>query len=298
MISLVASRFSFWFCLAGAFITGFLLLRTSTSQGIPEPIAKPSEKPVSAELAGSGIVESFGETTRVSAFSPGVVTKVHLEEGGFIKKGAPLFELDSRVAESNLAAAKSGLEVANAEMVSLQTTMNRLNSVRDSRAVSQMQLETTRNSLVVAEARKKSAEAKIAQAETVLSLLKVASPADGTALQVNIRPGEFTAPGAFPPPVLLGNDRELQVRVDIDEELVSELPKNPSAIGYVRGLSGEGIKMEYVRSEPMIVPKRNLSNLPSERVDTRVLQVIFKPVNREVSNKIYIGQQLDVFISK
>lgn len=298
MINLVASRFSFWFCVAGVLVTGFLLLRTSTSQSIPEPIAKPSEKPVSAKLAGSGIVESLDGTTRISSFSPGVVTKVHLKAGQKVKKGEPLFELDSRIANSELRVAQSMLDVAQAEIASLQMKINRFEGVGDSRAVSQLQLESTRNALTIAQAREQSAQAKIAQAKTALSLLTVTSPIDGTALQINVRCGEFAAPGTFPPAILLGDYHdELQIRVDIDEELVGEMPKNPTAIGYIRGLNGKGINMELIRFEPMVVPKRNLSNLPSERIDTRVLQVIFKPTNPAAAESLYIGQQLDVFIN-
>lgn len=296
MISLIASRFSFWMSLAGIITTLFLLLRTSISQGIPDPLETPPEKPVSAKVAGSGIVESFGDNTRVSANVPGVVSEVLIEVGQKVRKDHPLFVLDSRVAESDLAIAKSSLEVAKARYASLKKVLDRITAVKDARAVSEAELESSRSEVAVAQAQVTMAEANVSHAETAISLLTVKSPAAGSVLQVNVRAGEFNAPGAMPPPVLLGNRDELQVRVDIDEELTGVLPKKPTAIGYVRGIGEKGINLNFVRIEPLIVPKRNLSGLPAERVDTRVLQIIFTPEDPEENKRLFIGQQLDVFI--
>ncbi|MDF1810774.1 MAG: biotin/lipoyl-binding protein [Verrucomicrobiales bacterium] len=296
MISLIASRLSFWVSLAGIVTTLFLLIRTSTSQGIPEPLEEPPPKPKTAKVAGSGIVESLGDNTRVSGNVPGVVSEVLVSVGGKVSKGDPLFDLDPRVAESELAIAKSGLEVAKAQYDSLKKVLDRLTRVKDSRAVSTSDLESRRSEVAVAAARVKSAEAEVRRAETAITLLTVLSPSDGSVLQVNVNAGEFNAPGAVPPPVLLGSRDELQVRVDIDEELTASLPDTPAAVGYIRGIGEAGIDLEFIRIEPLIVPKRNLSGLPAERVDTRVLQIIFKPKNPEDNSRLFIGQQLDVFV--
>ena len=45
--------------------------------------------------------------------------------------------------------------------------------------------------------------------------------------------------------------------------------------------------------EPYVIPKRNLTGDSTERVDTRVLQVIF---GLDAGARVYAGQQLDVFI--
>ncbi len=44
-------------------------------------------------------------------------------------------------------------------------------------------------------------------------------------------------------------------------------------------------------------PKKNLNGDTSERVDTRVLEVIYKLEMDKDSLPLYIGQQMDVFIS-
>jgi len=54
------------------------------------------------------------------------------------------------------------------------------------------------------------------------------------------------------------------------------------------------VELEFVRIDPYILPKRSLTGDNSERVDVRVLQVIyrFKPP----AFPVYVGQQMDVFI--
>jgi hypothetical protein len=50
-----------------------------------------------------------------------------------------------------------------------------------------------------------------------------------------------------------------------------------------------------VRVEPYVVPKVSLTGSSTERVDTRVLQVIYSfecPKDRPV----YVGQQVDLFV--
>jgi hypothetical protein len=54
-----------------------------------------------------------------------------------------------------------------------------------------------------------------------------------------------------------------------------------------------------MRLEPFIVPKTSLTGVNTERVDTRVFQVIYAidPDNRLVQEKrILVGQLIDVFI--
>jgi hypothetical protein len=52
--------------------------------------------------------------------------------------------------------------------------------------------------------------------------------------------------------------------------------------------------LAFVRVEPYVVPKRALSGATGERVDTRVLRVVYAlPAGTE---QAYAGQQVDVFI--
>ena len=69
----------------------------------------------------------------------------------------------------------------------------------------------------------------------------------------------------------------LHVRCYIDEILVPRLPaaSNMKAQMSIRG-SNVKIPLEFVRVQPLVSPKIELSDQRQERVDVRVLPVIFK----------------------
>ena len=124
------------------------------------------------------------------------------------------------------------------------------------------------------------------------------SPGEGeelTVLQVNIRPGEFVsiAPGSEPL-MVLGGMRHLHVRIDIDEYNISRFQPGMPGKAYTRGKFREMMELEFERMEPLLVQKKFLTGSQVEKVDTRVLQAIYKIKNPP--KMLLVGQQVDVFL--
>jgi len=113
-------------------------------------------------------------------------------------------------------------------------------------------------------------------------------------LQINVRPGEAVDTMAGRALIVLGDVSRKRVRVDIDEHDVPRFEPNAPAAGKVRGDSHREYQLKFVRIEPYIVPKRSLTGDSTERVDTRVLQVIYEIV--EGADEVFVGQQMDVFV--
>lgn len=149
--------------------------------------------------------------------------------------------------------------------------------------------------LVIARAKRSSAEARVKAAEVELERLVVRAPFDCTVLQLNARKGEFAQAGQLSTPlVLVGDVSVLHVRIDIDENDAWRLVPGARARAFVRGNSLLATDVEFVRVEPYVVPKRSLTGDSAERVDTRVLQVIYRFDPKSIP--VYVGQQMDVFI--
>jgi HlyD family secretion protein len=88
----------------------------------------------------------------------------------------------------------------------------------------------------------------------------------------------------------------LAVRCFIDEILVSRLP----APGHIRAEmtirgTDKKVPLEFVRVQPYVSPKIELSNQRAEKVDLRVLPVIFRFSKKDLAI-VYPGQQVDVYI--
>lgn len=139
------------------------------------------------------------------------------------------------------------------------------------------------------------AKAALTRAEVDLDLLTVRAPLDGTVLQVNVRPGEFSSAGALSTPLMvLGNLQPMHVRVDIDEMDIWLFSGDAKAYASLRGQAKHRVPLAFVRVDPIVVPKKSLTGAVSERVDTRVLRVVYALPRDGFA--AYSGQQVDVFI--
>jgi len=139
-----------------------------------------------------------------------------------------------------------------------------------------------------------SAESEVQAARVEIDRLIVRAPVEGNILQVNIRQGEFAPSGATAEPlILLGNLDKLHVRVDIDENDAWRYQPESPAVAYIRGNSQfkTDLKFEYV--EAYVVPKRSLTGDSTERVDTRVMQVVYSFERGKLP--VYPGQIMDVY---
>lgn len=149
--------------------------------------------------------------------------------------------------------------------------------------------------LLIARANVTQMRAQLLIAQTELDRLSVKAPVDGEVLQVNVRPGEFVGAPPGQPLIMLGNLDQLHVRVDIDENDIHRFRKDASAEACLRGDPTQKFALSFVRVEPFVIPKKSLTGGNTERVDTRVLQVIYSVVGAGAA--IFVGQQLDVFLS-
>ncbi len=138
------------------------------------------------------------------------------------------------------------------------------------------------------------AEAQVRQAETELERMVVAGRVEGDVLQVNVRPGEYVAAPSAEAAVVVGDVRRLYVRADVDEYDIPRFRKDARAYACPKGSSDRRMPLQFVRVEPYVIPKRALTGEPMERVDTRVLQVMYEVELDDV--ELYVGQQIDVFI--
>ncbi|MBL8150953.1 MAG: efflux RND transporter periplasmic adaptor subunit [Blastocatellia bacterium] len=140
------------------------------------------------------------------------------------------------------------------------------------------------------------AESQVKQVQTDIERLTVVAPVSGQILQSNIHPGEYATSGQIQKPLMMiGDLSSLHIRVDIDESNARWIESGAPAEAVVRGASDKKLSLEFVRFEPYVTPKKSLTGESTERVDTRVLQVIYRIKDKNKS--LYVGQQMDVFIA-
>lgn len=307
---MLLKKFTFWLALAG--IVGVVLLVKQHRQQPPRPapLVEPARSPFANSVAATGIIEARQENVRIATSKAGLVQKVFVTVGATVKKGDRLFELDNRetrarltTAESQLGSIRAGLQAEQALLADVVDQFDRTAKLRTASIASedelkrkQFQVENLKARVSKIEADLVAAEAQVSAARIDLEIVTVRAPRAGELLQVNVREGEYANVNPNEPLMILGEVGTFQVRCDVDEQNAWQVQTNQPAVAFLKGDSSRALPLRFIRIEPYVVPKKSLTGDSAERVDTRVLQIIFEMDRPQVS--IYVGQQVDVFIQR
>ena len=220
-----------------------------------------------------------------------------------------LFRSDLATRRAGVATAKARARTMRAALAEVQRNLTIAEAVTDARSISTEELARRRSAVEIAEANVESAGAEIIAAEagvaaaeaaagaveTELTRSTIVAPIDGRILQLRIRPGEFATAGvAAQPWLVMGAVDPLHVRVDVDEHEAWRVKPTARAVAQVRGNASLSTPLRFVRFEPYVVPKTSLTGASNERVDTRVMQAVYRIERGDLP--LFVGQQMDVFI--
>ena len=316
-------------------IIGLVVAAFFIAGGLPDrELSEPGRQPPSASgelaneprVAGAGIVEPSSELIEIGTALSGLVTDLRVQPGQFVDKGQPLFTVDTRTiraraqetqaaigeASAAIGEARAAIQEARAAESTAARQLALYRGVDDPAAVSRAEVIRAEGEasaarerrrlaearLGAAQARLQSAQAQASSTRTELGRATVRAPIAGEILSVNIRPGEFLSNqggGNAQAFITMGETRPLHIRIDIDEEQASRVDMGQPATVSPRGAAQNQVKASFVRAEPQVVPKRQLTNTASERVDVRVLQIIYA-LPADANSDFRVGQQVDAFI--
>ena len=276
-------------------IVGIYVALNGDKKVIPAaPVSETPQSPFPSFVAGSAIVEASTENIAVGTTVPGIVSSIFVQIGSQVKAGDPLFLIDDRAASADLALREAAVKVAEAQIKDAKDDLTFFQGPNKD-IVSQQDVTKRHNTVAISEAQLALAKAQRAASLTEMERLTVRSPVNGQVLQMKVHQGEFAPTGVlFTPLILVGDVQKLQVRVDVDENDAWRIKTGAVASGCLRGNKSIKTNLEFVRFEPFVIPKKSLTGDSTERVDTRVLQVIYRFTRDELP--IYVGQQMDVFI--
>ncbi|MEY3851875.1 MAG: ABC-type transport system, ATP-binding component, partial [Verrucomicrobiota bacterium] len=290
----------FVLALAGAVAALQLTQGTANETPIKPPPYEPATRDKDGLIAAAGLIEAAAENTLLGSPTSGTVAKVHVKVWDKVKAGDPILTLDERDLRAQHAVQKAAVSAAEATAERAEDAARRWTGIKDSGAVSASELLSYQMAAKEAKAKLALAKAQLDQTAVLLDRLILRSPIDATVLQVGVRVGEFVAAGAKAP-VVLGDITRLQIRCDVDEQLATRMREGLPAKGYLKGESSlaggkdRSIALKFVRIEPFVIPKTSLTGASIERVDTRVLQVIYQ-FDRPAGRALFVGQQMDVYI--
>jgi multidrug efflux system membrane fusion protein len=129
------------------------------------------------EIGKSGAFEAVTVTPQIS----GRITERLFEDGAQLKKDQPLFTIDPRPYQAQLDAAEAQLAQSRAALDLANTQLKMYASIADTRAVSQLDFETKKNTVALDEAQVQAAQAAVENARLNLEYCHIRSPIDGRA---------------------------------------------------------------------------------------------------------------------
>ena len=285
------------------------MVKSQPGTEVTVPPSPPPVSPYAHTVAADGLVESSSENISIGTPIADVVSEIPVVVGQTVRAGDILFKLDVRQLQADLAVRKAELEVAQTEVRVDQASYDDVkqqldfaNSLSDKRAISSQELAKRAHAVEVASARLDESRAQVtaaaAEVESVQTQIDrsiIRAPIDGEVLQCKVHLGEFAPAGVTDTPlILLGRLKPLNIRVDVDENEAWRVRPDAHAIGTVRGNANLKTDLAFVRFEPFVLPKKSLTGDNTERVDTRVLQVIYRVEGDKLP--LFVGQQMDVFI--
>lgn len=286
-------------------------------------VFQPAEAPFASAIFGPGIVEASTQNISIGTPVSGIVMDVYVKWGDRIKRGEPLFKVDTRDLDAQLIPAKAKVDEAQSQLSSANAnvtqTKDALAKAENHLAIGKdlspgvsitaedlanrnFDVEIAKAALESAQAQVRqiqaqitSATAQVRQIQDEIKIRTVRAPVSGSVLQLQIFPGEYAQSGtASTPLMVVGNDTVLYVRVEIDQSDAWRFRPGARAIAYIRGNANLKTPLEYVRTDPDVVPQTLLTGDATQRTDTRVLQVIYRFDHSSLPT--YVGQLMDVFI--
>jgi HlyD family secretion protein len=280
------------------------------------PAFNPPTNPYAKGVYAEGMVEAYqnsGSNINIYPNVSGTIVDIPVREGQSVRKGTVLVRFDDSVQKAAVETAKAQIGYARAQLKNAQDELTKQEySYRlEPKSVSKYTLDDAINAVKVTARNLEVNEKNYISAKALLAWYSIKAPADGKVLAIQAAVGSYvvssqgtydTYTQGFDPIIVMGRSAEseeyLGVRCYIDEILIHRLKLGPQmqASMFVRG-TNISVPLQYIRVQPYVSPKIELSDERLERVDVRVLPVIFRFVKSD-KLPVYPGQLVDVYVAE
>jgi len=151
------------------------------------------KRDVDVMLEATGTVQSINSVD-VRPQIASVITKVNIKEGQFVRAGDPLFVLDARNDEVNVAKAQAQLAKDQAALADAERQLARSQDLFKQNFISQGAIDTNQTLVDSSRAVVAADRAAIAAAQVGLSYTRIVAPTSGRAGAINVYPGSLVQP--------------------------------------------------------------------------------------------------------
>ncbi len=202
-----------YFMILGIIMTIGYVIKISQPVVKSKPIAPPLETSFQESVAGTGIIEAYGENINLAPYDDGKVENIYVKVGQRVKKGAPILKIDSVEDENELSVLSTEAEEVKVNLEDAKLQLADLQSISDERAINKQDLKRKKANVKLLSAQLQNAKAKMGQLQSRIRRTVLIAPSNGEILKINVKRGEYIYATAPEPAILMGRTDKLQVRV-------------------------------------------------------------------------------------
>lgn len=215
-------------------VSALLLTACSKSNKLGEAnndFAVQTVQPTSAELQTSYPATIKGmQDIDIRPKVSGYLVKLLVDEGATVRKGQPLFLIDSEQYQAAVKAAQAQIRVCKANIASQKLTVENKRMLFKQNIISSYDMKMAENTLTSYEAQLASAEANLQSAQDNLRWCTVTSPADGVIGSIPYRVGSLVSASNTEPLTTVSNIEKMFVYFSMTEKQLLSLTKTNSTI--------------------------------------------------------------------
>lgn len=172
----------------------------------------------------------------------GILEKIYVDEGAYVKAGQPLFKINDRTYNESLNSAQSSVLAAQANVQRAQVEVDRLIPLVDNKVISEVQLKTARAALDAAKAAEEQAKAGVGNARINVGYTYITAPVSGYIGRIPYKTGSLVGKGEDMPLTVLSEINEMYAYFSMSE---------PDFITFKQQFAGNTIE-EKVRKVPPV----------------------------------------------
>src|SRR6516225_7127480 len=278
-------------------LAGVLLLTISngcsrkTEQVAPPPpevlvtTVTPRDVPVLHEAVAT--LEGF-ITATINAQVQGYIISRDYKEGGLVKKGDLLFQIDPRPFQATLDQAKGQLAVAQSNQTKADADVKRALKLFQQKVISDQERDTYINSASSTKANVQAAEAAVRQAEVNLGYTKITAPIDGIVGIATAHVGDLVGPVTGPLTTISQVD-PIKVAVNVGEqsftEFITDHPDPDERERYLHGL-----QFDLRLSDGSLYPHKGKFDAEDRNLDTKTGSIRMQLTFPNPGNRLRPGQ--------
>lgn len=225
----------------------------------------------------------------------GILKSRLFTEGGDVKAGMPLYQIDPTIYEANLSSAKASLEKAKANLISTEIRNTRFQELSKQNAVSQQERDDAYAAFKQAQADLASAKAAVLTAQTNLEYTKVKAPIGGRVGRSDVTAGALVQQGQNQ---ALTTIQQLDpIYVDVTQSTKELLAlKRALADGELKSAGKEGVKVSLQLEDGTQYEHTGKLLFSEATVDTSTgtvtVRAVFPNPQKELLPGMYVRAQI------